>query len=908
MSIKEQAKLFTSKGLTFFTAPLIEEQTGDNKPKKVASLPTAYQDFKPNNWKSTHIMSNHNAIALCTGSKHQHLLLIDWDFQYWNMETKSFEVNQSIVDAYSDMVEKLGGSIDTYTETTGNGGMHWIYKYDPVKVGFIIKQKTGFIYNGIKCGDIKGEGGFIYTAPTSYTSVKGDIKSYDVMNDVDIALAPDALYKLIPFEAYTGKDAVKPSNNKITIKNKKLNNNKTGTKANSATIADALDSGVSVSGSNTSEDNEEEVFEHAKEFNSERDKVIVYLDCINPEGFDEWRDVGFSLSKYKHYHKLCHLWAKQSKKYDYNTTEDLLINGNGAKSIGSLYYMALKTKKKYNEIVDSLIETDKELQTMLETFNDNDISKFYYKNFQYSYIYDENTKTWYSLNDKNIWDVCDAYPESLKTSIIKYITDKLKQVIKQITIKMKVIADFIKANKDVEGMETKVAEKSNELKNLNCTVALYNKYICKIGGSKFIKNVIEMLQVYYINKNVAMYLTTQTFNKHKLAFTNGLYDLNQKLFRDIEATDYIIVHCGYDYTPTPNKGAFDFVKKTIMDITDMCEEARDIKEGIIEELDYIDDYTALMNILASVLFGMNKRRKMYIFTGSGANGKSIICDSLLKPALGDYYKTMDSTFYTNTNKNAGSATPETADKNYCRALITSEPEGDDKLQVGKIKNITGLEDITSRQLYKKGFVYLPQFTPIMLCNTIPDFNRIDKAIVQRVDVYKFKNKFIVKEKPKVKEGEQELSIKYERFEKPYNGNLVSQLMYDEADNSKDNIKVRQAFIYMLIEHYKTMDNTRRCKSSIDATGEFTKANNPILEFITNVVERKADNKTQAIDMYNAYIRFCLDRNIKPLSNIAFSKLMVYNDFEKKSDTTHKTYWLGCGFIQTQVNDEADTAD
>ena len=34
--------------------------------------------------------------------------------------------------------------------------------YDPVKaVGFIIKQKTGFICNGIKCEDIKGdEGGF----------------------------------------------------------------------------------------------------------------------------------------------------------------------------------------------------------------------------------------------------------------------------------------------------------------------------------------------------------------------------------------------------------------------------------------------------------------------------------------------------------------------------------------------------------------------------------------------------------------------------------------------------------------------------------------------------------------------------------------------------------------------------
>ena len=52
----------------------------------------------------------------------------------------------------------VGGEISTYTETTGNGGVHWIYKYDPAKIGYIIKQK-GVMYTGVKCGDIKGENG-----------------------------------------------------------------------------------------------------------------------------------------------------------------------------------------------------------------------------------------------------------------------------------------------------------------------------------------------------------------------------------------------------------------------------------------------------------------------------------------------------------------------------------------------------------------------------------------------------------------------------------------------------------------------------------------------------------------------------------------------------------------------------
>ena len=33
-------------------------------------------------------------------------------------------MNHERLEAYNDMVEKLGGEISTYTETTGNGGVH----------------------------------------------------------------------------------------------------------------------------------------------------------------------------------------------------------------------------------------------------------------------------------------------------------------------------------------------------------------------------------------------------------------------------------------------------------------------------------------------------------------------------------------------------------------------------------------------------------------------------------------------------------------------------------------------------------------------------------------------------------------------------------------------------------------
>ena len=178
MSIKKQAQVFQRQGLVYFTGTMteVENQTQGRKPKKEILPPSGYQNFTPSSWTSKHILSSHNTIVLLMGTKNQNLLLIDWDLKDWNIESQTFEINLDRLEAYNDMVEKLGGEISTYTETTGNGGVHWIYKYDPVKIGYVIKQQEGFIYNGVKCGDIKGENGLCYCAPSSYMGLDGSVK------------------------------------------------------------------------------------------------------------------------------------------------------------------------------------------------------------------------------------------------------------------------------------------------------------------------------------------------------------------------------------------------------------------------------------------------------------------------------------------------------------------------------------------------------------------------------------------------------------------------------------------------------------------------------------------------------------------------------------------------------------
>ena len=182
MSIKKQAQRFAQQNLAYFTGYMVEVATPNGeKPKKDFSpFPIKYQDIKAGDWKTHHIVSNHNTIVLTTGTKNQNLLLIDWDFKEWRKgegnTQGSFEYNTSVLEAYNDMLEKLGGEVNTYTETTGNGGKHWIFKYDPVKLGYVIAQQQGFLYKGIKCRDIKGENCLIYTAPSRHRDINGQEK------------------------------------------------------------------------------------------------------------------------------------------------------------------------------------------------------------------------------------------------------------------------------------------------------------------------------------------------------------------------------------------------------------------------------------------------------------------------------------------------------------------------------------------------------------------------------------------------------------------------------------------------------------------------------------------------------------------------------------------------------------
>jgi P4 family phage/plasmid primase-like protien len=154
-----------------------------------------------------------------------------------------------------------------------------------------------------------------------------------------------------------------------------------------------------------------------------------------------------------------------------------------------------------------------------------------------------------------------------------------------------------------------------------------------------------------------------------------------------------------------------------------------------------DDCKYLNCYIASLLQGGNAEQIIHFWTGSGANGKGTLTKLLMK-TLGNYSCTVDVTLLTQKRGNSSSAKPELADKKGKRWLQMQEPDGDDKLQLGYLKLLTGEDEIQARALYHDPFYYVPQFGITLSFNEFPELERVDGGVVRRIKVLNFTQKFV----------------------------------------------------------------------------------------------------------------------------------------------------------------------
>jgi P4 family phage/plasmid primase-like protien len=224
------------------------------------------------------------------------------------------------------------------------------------------------------------------------------------------------------------------------------------------------------------------------------------------------------------------------------------------------------------------------------------------------------------------------------------------------------------------------------------------------------------------------FLTYMDENPYLICFTNGVYDVEAEIFRDGCPDDYISFCTNKAYKPLDEKDEKIF-------------EIRDFFNKIQPEPEMCEYLLMLMSLC---IVGLISEESFYVFTGSGANGKSKLLE-LMKETLGDLFKPMDILLLTGKKTSSSAASPELADKKGVRMCPLDEPKSTDEINTGFMKVVTGGDLITARALFKEPIYFRPQFKPFLLCNHLPKIKSDDDGTWRRLKVLLFPSKFLMRD-------------------------------------------------------------------------------------------------------------------------------------------------------------------
>ena len=350
--------------------------------------------------------------------------------------------------------------------------------------------------------------------------------------------------------------------------------------------------------------------------------------------------------------------------------------------------------------------------------------------------------------------------------------------------------------REAEGVEIGEQEKEEHTQLKKDISAL----MAKLNSANFKKGIITECQEYFYNEE---FLKKIDSNPYLIGFNNGVLDLKYCEFRDGDPTDYVSMSTGYDYE------CFNWEEPEVQEVETIL--IKLFPDEILRQ--YILEYCARL------LKGGNDAKTFNCWTGVGDNGKSVLID-MIEKSLGRYAIKFPTTLLTGKRTQSSAASPELARTHAVRFAVVQEPDGNDVINAGLMKELTGNDSFFVRGLYNAGGEIKPMFKLALICNRLPRLSAEDQATWNRVRVVPFESRF-----PKNKD---EVPDEWE-------DQLAAKVFYRDETLGERMDMLKKPFMWLLVETYKRCSKygwSSDPEKVLEATNNYRKTNDFFLQFIS----------------------------------------------------------------------------
>lgn len=533
-------------------------------------------------------------------------------------------------------------------------------------------------------------------------------------------------------------------------------------------------------------------------------ELVPMLSVDRASEYEEWLTIGWVLYNVSEGSSEGYdLWLLFSKKCPekFDETRCAYEWGKMTKSdmtIGTLkYYAGIDSPEEYKRFKSE--QTSKIIDDSLSGTH-NDIAKILFSEYGNEFVCAKIApETWFRFNG-HIWQEIEG-----GIDLRRKISDEIPFLVRE-------------KCKDLFTGEVNTDDSVTQAK-----LKQFQKLIKDLKTAPFKNNVMkEACEIFYNDK----FLEKLDSNPYIIAFKNGIWDLEKKIFRAGKPEDFLskaltINYKNYCETDEEVAETYAFLEKVFPD-----KSLRDF---------FLDSNS-------EIFIGKNLRKEVQMWTGDkGNNGKSVM-QRLFSKMLGQKFCIkMETTLITGNKPNSGGAWPELRRAgNGVRAVFFDEMTDEEEIKLSMFKKLSGNDTFPARDCFEKGKDmrdYEPMFKMFIISNKLAKFHKGgDQATWNRVCVIPYESVFCGPENPAPDTYEEQLRQK--RF--PMDKNMDTKIT-----------KLVEPFAWILLQRYFKPKVMFKPEKVLQAIIAYQRRNDIYRQYIDETIVKDSSSSITLVELYNS---------------------------------------------------------